>query len=62
MYDTKTHRVADRIVSISQPHVRPIVRGKEKAEVEFGAKVSVSMVDGYALEAVLEYGKYPVKA
>lgn len=46
MYETKTHRVAERIVSISQPHVRPIVRGKEKAEVEFGAKISVGLVDG----------------
>lgn len=28
MYKNKTHRVENRIVSISQPHVRPIVRGK----------------------------------
>jgi IS5 family transposase len=48
MYQTKTHRIDDRIVSISQPHVRPIVRGKAKAETEFGAKVAISMVDGYA--------------
>lgn len=48
MYDTRFHRVEDRIVSISQPHVRPIVRGKAKANVEFGAKVAVSMVDGFA--------------
>ncbi|TEB10309.1 Transposase DDE domain protein [Pelotomaculum sp. FP] len=47
-YQTKTHRVDDRIVSISQPHVRPIVRGKARAETEFGAKVAISMVDGYA--------------
>lgn len=58
MYDTKTHRVADRIVSISQPHVRPIVRGKEKAEVEFGAKISVSMVDGYAFLEKLSWDAY----
>ncbi|OPY59186.1 MAG: Transposase DDE domain protein [Pelotomaculum sp. PtaU1.Bin035] len=48
MYRTKTHRINDRIVSISQPHVRPIVRGKARAETEFGAKVAISMVDGYA--------------
>ncbi|WDL97896.1 IS5 family transposase [Alicyclobacillus sp. ALC3] len=48
MHDTRSHRIDDRIVSISQPHVRPIVRGKAKANVEFGAKVAVSMVDGYA--------------
>ena len=47
MYDEKTKRIADRIVSIHQPYVRPIVRGKAKAEVEFGAKLSVSLVGGY---------------
>ena len=44
-----THRPDDRIVSLSQPHVRPIVRGKARASVEFGAKVAVSLVDGYAM-------------
>jgi hypothetical protein len=48
MHATKTHRTDDRIVSIAQPHVRPIVRGKAGAATEFGAKVAVSMVDGYA--------------
>jgi IS5 family transposase len=48
MYQTKTHRIDNRIVSISQPHVRPIVRGKARAGTEFGAKVAISMVDGYA--------------
>ena len=48
MYETRTHTIKDRIVSINQSHVRPIVRGKVNAAVEFGAKVSVSMVNGYA--------------
>jgi hypothetical protein len=43
MYDNRTHTVADRIVSISQPYIRPIVRGKAKAPVEFGAKLDVSL-------------------
>ena len=38
MYQNKTHRVDDRIVSIQQPYLRPIVRGKTKAPVEFGTK------------------------
>ena len=42
MYDNKTHKVKDRIVSISQPYIRPIVRGKIKAPVEFGAKLDMS--------------------
>jgi len=40
MYENGTHRVADRILSNYQPHVRPIVRGMEKAKVEFGSKIS----------------------
>ena len=47
MYQQRSHRCADRIVSISQPHVRPIVRGKASQRVEFGAKISASHVDGY---------------
>ncbi len=46
MYDTKTHSIEHRIVSIHQPHVRPIVRGKAQAKVEFGAKIHVSIIDG----------------
>lgn len=47
MYDTKTHSIDHRIVSIHQPHVRPIVRGKSNAKVEFGAKINVALVDGF---------------
>jgi hypothetical protein len=47
MYDTKTHRISDRIVSVNQPHVRPIVRGKASALTEFGAQVSASLMNGY---------------
>lgn len=48
MYDAKTHSVENRIVSIHQPHVRPIVRGKSNSKVEFGAKINVALVDGFA--------------
>jgi len=48
MHQFRTHQIEDRIVSISQPHVRPIVRGKAGAATEFGAKVAISMMDGYA--------------
>jgi IS5 family transposase len=46
MFDTRTHSIEHRIVSIHQPHVRPMVRGKSQAKVEFGAKIHVSLVDG----------------
>lgn len=41
MYDHHTHSVPDRIVSVSQPFVRPIVRGKAGRPVEFGAKLDI---------------------
>jgi len=43
MYKTNTRRCDDRIVSISQPYLRPIIRGKQGKTVEFGAKISVSL-------------------
>lgn len=48
MLDNRTHRVDDRIVSIHQPHIRPIVRGKSKVKTEFGAKIHLSLVNGYS--------------
>ena len=47
MYDNHTHSVPDRIVSVSQPFIRPIVRGKAGKSVEFGAKLDVSVSDGW---------------
>lgn len=48
MFESHSHQVADRIVSIHQPHVRPIVRGKSRAKTEFGSKIHLSMVDGFS--------------
>lgn len=48
MYRTKSHKISGRIVSIHQPHIRPVVRGKAGKSVEFGAKLSVSLVDKIA--------------
>lgn len=47
MYDHNTHTVPDRVVSVSQPFVRPIVRGKPGKPVEFGAKLDISVADGW---------------
>ena len=43
MYDNNVRSVPDRIVSISQPYIRPIVRGKAKTPTEFGAKLDMSL-------------------
>ena len=58
MYEHKTHSVENRIVSISQPHIRPIVRGKARTNVEFGAKLAISIVDGLAYLEKLSWDNF----
>lgn len=58
MNETNTHTIANRIVSLAQPWVRPIVRGKAKAKTEFGAKLHISLVDGYARIERLDFEAY----
>lgn len=59
MYDNKVHKAENRIVSISQPWIRPIVRGKVKAPVEFGAKLDLSIgADGYARIENISFDAY----
>jgi len=48
MFEAGSHQIEHRIVSIDQPHVRPIVRGKARAKTEFGAKIHLSLVDGFS--------------
>ena len=49
---------SNRIVSIYQPHLRPIVRGKAKAKVEFGAKIGASIVNGCTYVDHLSWDAY----
>jgi len=58
MYETRTHSIGDRLVSLYQPHVRPIVRGKAKSSVEFGAKVSISLVGGFSFVEKIGWDAY----
>ena len=58
MYENHTHSISHRIISLSQPHVRPIVRGKAKSPVEFGAKVSVSLVNGFSFVEKIGWEAY----
>jgi len=58
MWEKKSHVMADRIVSIEQPHVRPIVRGKASANVEFGAKIAASLVDGYVWIETVQWDNF----
>ena len=59
MYENRTHKIDNRIVSISQPYVRPIVRGKSKAPTEFGAKLHLSIDEtGFARIEHLSFDGY----
>ena len=58
MYTHRCQRIANRLVSLSQPHVRPIVRGKAGPPVEFGAKISVSLVDGVSFVDRISWEAY----
>ena len=59
MFDNKTHTVEKRIVSLSQPYIRPIVRGKAKVPVEFGAKYDVSIDEkGHARLEKISFDPY----
>ena len=47
MFEMGTRKCENRIVSLRQPHVRPIVRGKAGQRYEFGQKLALSVIDGY---------------
>lgn len=46
MFTNKIHHVEARIVSLQQPYIRPIQRGKANAKIEFGAKIDCSLSEG----------------
>lgn len=58
MYRENTNRVDDRIVSIHQPWVRPIIRGKARAGTEFGPKLAISVVNGFSFMEKLDYNSF----
>lgn len=58
MYTERVKKIEDRIVNIHQRYVRPIVRGKEGKKVEFGSKLQVSMVKGFAFIDKLSWDNF----
>jgi len=54
----KVEQIKDRIVSLSKPYIRPIVRGKETKTVEFGAKVNKLQVDGISFIEHFSYDAF----
>ncbi len=58
MYENNQRSIAERIVSIEQPYIRPMVRGKAGKEVEFGAKISISYLDEYVFLDYLSWENF----
>ena len=58
MHTTRTHSIENRIVNIHQPHVRPIVRGKDGKKVEFGSKLQASLVNGFMVIEALSWNNF----
>lgn len=58
MYKAKTHSTTNRIVSIHQPHVRPMVRGKAGSDVEFGSKIGICVHNGLTYLDHLSWDSY----
>lgn len=58
MHTNKVHSTLNRIVSIHQPHVRPMVRGKAGSDVEFGSKIGVCVHNGLTYLDHLSWDSY----
>nr|WP_144053873.1 IS5 family transposase [Baaleninema simplex] len=58
MWSNHKNKIENRIVSLTQPHLRPIVRGKAASPTEFGAKLSVSCVEGYVFLEKISWDNY----
>jgi len=59
LYHSDSRSIPNRIVSLFQAHIRPIVRGKARCNVEFGAKISISVTgDGFTYLDRLSYDPY----
>jgi hypothetical protein len=55
---SNTRSISDRIVNLVQRQVRPIARGKARAAWEFGAKISVSVRNGFAFLHRISWDPY----
>jgi hypothetical protein len=58
MYESRKKSIDDRIVSLHKPHIRPIKTGKERKNTEFGAKVSLTHVNGYMFADHVSFDNY----
>lgn len=58
MFENGTHQIADRIVSVGQDWIRPIVRGKVRNKTEFGPKLAMSVINGFVFSDILSFDAF----
>jgi IS5 family transposase len=59
LYHGDSRSIPDRIVSLSQAHIRPIVHGKARWNIEFWAKISISVTgEGFTSLDRLSFDPY----
>lgn len=59
LYRSDSRSIPDRVVSLCHAHIRRIVRGKARSNVEFGAKISISVTgDGFTFLDLLSFTPY----
>jgi len=52
LFHSESRSIPDRIVSLYQDHIRPIVRGNARCNVEFGAKILISVTgNGFTIRS-----------
>jgi hypothetical protein len=59
MFKSKKNKIEDRLVSLQQPHARPIKRGKGGGkDTEFGPKINVSLSEGIARVDQIDFNAF----
>ena len=59
MYKGSRRRVDDRLVSIAQPHIRPIKRGKGGGkDTEFGPKINAGVTEGFIRADQIDFNAF----
>ncbi len=59
MHRDRRRRIDERIVSVGQPHVRPVKRGKGSVKnTEFGPKINASMTEGFTRADQIDFNAF----
>ena len=58
MFENNKQRIDYERVSLSQPHIRPIIRVKAGKNTEFGALIPASCFEGYVLNDRISWNNF----